>query len=38
MSDLEIGKAEISMGVIGPRRWMELCDAFEKQLLNDLFT
>jgi hypothetical protein len=30
MSDLEIEKA-----AMGPRRWIELCGAFEKQHLND---
>ena len=30
MSDLELEKA-----AMGPRRWIELCGAFEKQRLND---
>jgi hypothetical protein len=30
MSDLELEKA-----AMGPRRWIELCGAFEKQQLND---
>ena len=30
MSDLEIEKA-----AMGPRRWIELCSAYEKQILND---
>ena len=30
MSDLELEKA-----ALGPRRWIELCGAFEKQHLND---
>ena len=31
MSDLELEKA-----ALGPRRWIELCGAFEKEHLNDL--
>ena len=31
MSDLELEKA-----ALGPRRWIELCGAFEKERLNDL--
>ena len=33
MSDLELEKA-----AMGPRRWIELCFAFEKQHLNDPYT
>jgi hypothetical protein len=35
ISDMSDSESEIEKAVTGPRRWIELCSAFEKQHLND---